>query len=123
MEAATYPTPAQWTPKVTEAFAKLRDAVDPAGFARVGGDVAFVVKGAKPAAWQVTSLGGHVQIRPGNAPFPVCTIGIIPEALLWLVEGTLDVQRAFAKKRMAVEGDLEALGRFVACFEFQTQST
>lgn len=88
-------------------------------FAKVGGDVAFYVKDARPPHWQVTSVGGMVVVRPGNPPFPVVTIGIVPQALAWLVEGTLDVAKAFRKKRLAVEGDFEALARFVECFNVQ----
>lgn len=107
---------------VEASFARMQDVLVGAGpaFAKVGGDVAFYVRGAKPPWWHVTSLGGHVMIRPGNTAFPVCTIGIIPEALSWFVDGTLDVEKAFRKKRLAVEGDLEALGRFVACFSEQS---
>jgi hypothetical protein len=103
---------------VEDSFARMQEVLVESGpqFARVGGDVAFYVRGAKPPWWHATSLGGHVVIRPGNAAFPVFTVGIIPEALSWFVDGTLDVEKAFRKKRLAVEGDLEALGRFVACF-------
>ncbi len=85
-------------------------------FARVGGDVAFYVKGAKPPMWQVSNLGGRVVVKPGTPPFPVCTIGLSPPVLSWLVQGTLDVERNFRQKRLAVEGDLEALKVFVSCF-------
>ena len=104
---------------VEDAFARMQEVLVASGpaFAKVGGDVAFYVRGAKPPWWQVTSMGGHVLIRPGNPAFPVFTIGIIPEALSWFVDGTLDVEKAFRKKRLAVEGDLEALARFVACFQ------
>ena len=104
---------------VEDAFARMQDVLGASGpaFAKVGGDVAFYVRGAKPPWWQVTSMGGHVLIRPGNPAFPVFTIGIIPEALSWFVDGTLDVEKAFRKKRLAVEGDLEAISRFVACFQ------
>jgi hypothetical protein len=100
------------------AFATLQRVLNtqPEKFAKVGGDVAFYVKGAKPASWYVTNLGGAVLIREGNSPFPLCTVGINTDALTWLVEGTLDVAKAFRKRRLAVEGDLEALGRFVECF-------
>jgi hypothetical protein len=113
------PEPAQTRLRtVEEAFARMGEvlASQGAAFAKVGGDVAFYVRGAKPPWWQVTSLGGQVLIRPGNPAFPVFTIGIIPEALSWFVDGTLDVQKAFRKQRLAVEGDLDALGRFVTCF-------
>lgn len=104
---------------VEEAFARLTALLQgrPREFAAVGGDVAFFVKGHKPSKWQVTSLGGAVVIRPGNPPFPRFTIGIVPQALSWMAQGKLDVPRAFKEKLMAVEGDLEALARFAACFE------
>lgn len=89
---------------------------NPDAFAAVGGDVAFYVRDARPPWWTVTSFGGRVVIQPGNPPFPKFSIGIIPEALAWFVEGSLDVEKAFRKKRLVVEGDLEALARFAACF-------
>lgn len=103
---------------VEDAFARMGEVLRDQGpaFAKVGGDVAFYVKGAKPPWWHVTSLGGFVVVRPGNTAFPVCSVGLIPEALAWFVEGTLDVEKAFRKKRLAVEGDADALARFVACF-------
>jgi hypothetical protein len=101
------------------AFARLQELLntDPQRFAAVGGDVAFYVRGGRPPWWQVTALGGQVLIKPGNPAFAVVTVGLIPEALVWLAEGTLDVQKAFKHKRLAVEGDGAALLRFVACFE------
>ncbi len=103
---------------VEESFGRLFDALKSRGalFARVGGDVAFYVKGAKPPMWQVSNLGGRVVVKPGTPPFPVCTIGLSPPVLSWLVQGTLDVERNFRQKRLAVEGDLEALKVFVSCF-------
>ena len=103
---------------VEEAFARMAEVLAEQGpaFAKVGGDVAFYVRGARPPWWQITSLGGQVTIRPGNPAFPVFTIGIIPEALSWFVDGTLDVEKAFRKKRLAVEDDFDALQRFVTCF-------
>ncbi|MBI3180901.1 MAG: SCP2 sterol-binding domain-containing protein [Myxococcales bacterium] len=111
---------------VPAAFRRLEAALRErplSDFAAVGGEVAFIVRGAKPSHWRVTSLGGQVLIQPGNPPFPVFTIGIQPRALGKLAEGTLDVARAFREKRLVVEGDLEALGRFVSCFSFDETSS
>jgi len=103
---------------VEESFGRLYDALKHRGaeFAKVGGDVAFYVKDAKPPFWQVSSLGGQLVVKPGTPPFPVCTIGLSPPVLSWLVQGTLDVKRNFEKRRLAVEGDLAALALFVKCF-------
>ena len=103
---------------VEQAFERLAEQLQSrvTQFAKVGGDVAFFVKGHKPSHWQVTSIGGAVVIKPGNPPFPQFTLGIVPEALSWMSQGTLDVPRAFKDKLMAVEGDFEALTRFAACF-------
>ena len=103
---------------VEESFGRLFDALKSrsAQFAKVGGDVAFYVKGARPPMWQVSTLAGQVVVKPGTPPFPVCTIGLSPPVLSWLVQGTLDVERNFRQKRLAVEGDLEALSLFVRCF-------
>ncbi len=89
----------------------------PERFAAVGGDVALHIKGAQPPAWHVASVGAQVIIRPGNAPFPVCTIGLSLRPLRWLVQGTLDVPAAFKERYLIVEGDRQALARFVNCFE------
>ncbi len=103
---------------VSAAFRKLEQLLRarPKAFAKVGGDVAFFVKGAEIPNWHLTLVGGEVVARPGIPPFPIVTIGLIADALQWMVEGTLDVERAFKKKRLAVEGDFAALGRFVECF-------
>lgn len=109
---------------VEESFGRLYDALKSRGaeFAKVGGDVAFYVKDAKPPFWQVSSLAGKVVVRPGAPPFPVCTIGLSPPVLSWLVQGTLDVRRNFEKRRLAVEGDLSALALFVKCFAEEDSS-
>ena len=103
---------------VEEAFGVLHDALQGrvAEFARVGGDVAFYVIDGKPPGWCVTTVAGHVVVKPGTPAFPVCTIGLSATVLSWLVQGTLDVAKAFRKNRLAVEGDLGALGVFVRCF-------
>ncbi|MDX2012432.1 MAG: SCP2 sterol-binding domain-containing protein [Myxococcaceae bacterium] len=109
---------------VEEAFGRLYDALKSRGaeFAKVGGDVAFYVKDAKPPFWQVSSLAGNVVVKPGAPPFPVCTIGLSPPVLSWLVQGTLDVQKNFKYRRLAVEGDLTALALFVKCFAVEDES-
>ncbi|MEW5740748.1 MAG: SCP2 sterol-binding domain-containing protein [Myxococcota bacterium] len=113
----TAPHPPPTLKPVEQAFARLESVLraNAKRFGAVGGDVAFFVKGAKPPSWQVTSLAGEVMIRPGTPPFPVCTIGIADRALPWLVDGTLDVPRAFKERWLVVEGDLDALKRFVRC--------
>lgn len=105
------------------AFARLQELLNqsPQRFAEVGGDVAFYVRGGRPPWWQVTAMAGQVLVKPGNPAFAVVTIGLIPEALVWLAEGTLDVAKAFKHKRLAVEGDALALARFVGCFEAQPE--
>jgi hypothetical protein len=109
---------------VEESFGRLYDALKRRGaeFAKVGGDVAFYVKDAKPPFWQVSSIAGNVVVKPGSPPFPVCTIGLSPPVLSWLVQGTLDVQRNFKYRRLAVEGDLAALALFVKCFAVEDES-
>jgi hypothetical protein len=109
---------------VEESFGRLFDALKHRGaeFAKVGGDVAFYVKDAKPPFWQVSSIAGNVVVKPGSPPFPVCTIGLSPPVLSWLVQGTLDVQRNFKYRRLAVEGDLAALALFVKCFAVEDES-
>ncbi len=106
---------------VAAAFGRLEQALgaNPKAFLPVGGDVAFFVPGANPPTWHLTSLAGAVCIRPGTPPFPVLTIGITPQALGWLVEGTLDVPKAFRLKRLAIEGDPAALAALVRCFAEQ----
>jgi hypothetical protein len=102
----------------TEAsFEMLRKVLnaDSRRFAGVGGDVAFCVKEDKPAWWQVTQIGRGVSVRPGRPAFAICTIGITAPALSSLMLGTLDVERAFKKHWLAVEGDYQALARFVEC--------
>lgn len=103
---------------VEESFGRLYDALkDRVGeFAKVGGDVAFYVKDAKPPHWGVSVIAGKVVVKPGAPAFPVCTIGLSPPVLSWLVQGTLDVPRNFKARRLAVEGDLGALALFVKCF-------
>jgi hypothetical protein len=109
---------------VEESFGRLYDALKHRGaeFAKVGGDVAFYVKDARPPFWQVSSIAGNVVVKPGSPPFPVCTIGLSPPVLSWLVQGTLDVQRNFKYRRLAVEGDLAALALFVKCFAVEDES-
>ncbi len=109
---------------VEESFGRLYDALKDrsAEFAKVGGDVAFYVKDAKPPFWQVSALAGQVVVKPGTPPFPVCTIGLSPPVLSWLVQGTLDVRRNFEKRRLAVEGDLSALALFVKCFSVEAEA-
>ncbi len=104
---------------VHESFQRLDQALNacpPGAFEGVGGDVAFFVCGSKPPQWQITALAGQVVVRPGNPAFPVFRVGITARALSYLVQGRLDVARAFREKQLAVEGDLAALGRFVRCF-------
>jgi hypothetical protein len=109
---------------VEESFGRLYDALKSRGaeFAKVGGDVAFYVKDARPPFWQVSSIAGNVVVKPGSPPFPVCTIGLSPPVLSWLVQGTLDVERNFKHRRLAVEGDLAALALFVKCFAVEDPS-
>jgi hypothetical protein len=106
------------TLSVEASFDRLQRALNasPRRFEAVGGDVAFCVREAKPSWWQVTRLGDVVAIKRGRPAFPICTIGIQGFALSDLATGTLDVERAFRKRWLAVEGDPEALGRFVECF-------
>lgn len=112
------PTASVDQPAIEAAFGRLERALgaNPKAFAAVGGDVAFFVPGAKPPTWHATNLAGAVCIRPGTPPFPIVTIGITPQALGWLVEGTLDVPKAFKRKRLAIEGDFAALAALVRCF-------
>lgn len=109
---------------VEESFGRLYDALKDrvAEFAKVGGDVAFYVKDAKPPHWGVSVVAGQVVVKPGAPPFPVCTIGLSPPVLSWLVQGTLDVPRNFKARRLAVEGDLTALGLFVECFAVEEEA-
>jgi hypothetical protein len=85
-------------------------------FERIGGEVAFVVKGAKRPHWLVQLVGGEVRIVEGVAPKPRVTIGIERGALFQLVRGGLDVEAAFKERRLAVRGSIDALRCFVACF-------
>ncbi len=86
-------------------------------FRRVGGVVALRVVGHEPEHWSVRlAAAGGVELVPEPAPSPIVTIGLRPSALARLVDGTLDVERAFRERRLAVEGDLQALDRFAACF-------
>lgn len=109
---------------VEESFGRLYDALQGklAEFAKVGGDVAFYVKDAKPPHWGVSVVAGKIVVKPGAPPFPVCTIGLSPPVLSWLVQGTLDVERNFRARRLAVEGDLAALALFVKCFAFEEEA-
>lgn len=105
-------------PLSTEAsFEMLRKALNanPLRFAAVGGDVAFCVKEEKASWWQVTQVGRGVTVKKGRPALPVCTIGILSPALSALMLGTLDVEVAFKKRWLAVEGDYRALARFVEC--------
>jgi len=109
---------------VEESFGRLFDALQGklAEFAKVGGDVGFYVKDAKPPHWGVSVVAGNVVVRPGAPAFPVCTIGLSPPVLSWLVQGTLDVERNFRARRLAVEGDLTALALFVKCFAVEEEA-
>jgi len=107
------------TPTVPELLDALRGALKDRAlqFSRVGGEIALVIVGHEPPDHTVRlSKRGVVEIVEGKAKAPIATIGIKPSALAWLIEGTLDVERAFEKRRLAVEGDVAALGRFAECF-------
>lgn len=86
---------------------------------RVGGEVELVVVTPHGRqAWHVAALGKVIRVAPSPAPSgaPALRIGVEMRALRRLVEGTLDVKRAFAERLLAVEGSAVALERFVACF-------
>jgi hypothetical protein len=109
---------------VEESFGRLFDALQGrlAEFASVGGDVGFYVKDAKPPHWGVSIVAGTIVVKPGAPAFPVCTIGLSAPVLSWLVQGTLDVERNFRARRLAVEGDLAALALFVRCFAVEQEA-
>jgi hypothetical protein len=105
------------TAELLEKLARLLASKPPALFRRVGGEVALVIVGHEPPDWCVRlDAQGVVELTPGLAAGPIVKIGLKPSALGWLVAGTLDVERAFREKRLAVEGDLRALERFAQCF-------
>lgn len=85
-------------------------------FEMVGGEVGFVVQGAKRPDWTVRLVSGEIRIVEGAPPKPVVTIALDRLALTDMVRGCLDVEMAFKERHLAVSGDLEALKRFVACF-------
>jgi hypothetical protein len=92
-------------------------------FQRVGGEVGFaVVFGDDVTDWTVRADGQQVSIVEGRPSSPAVTIGIQLRALRWLVEGTLDVPKAFADHRIAIKGDSEAFAKFVACFALPEKS-
>jgi hypothetical protein len=97
----------------------LRRALEPRGpqLARIGGEVELVIVGHDPPRHTVR-LGprGAVELVAAPAAAPIVRIGFVPTALAALVAGTLDAEAAFRDRQLAVEGDLEALARFAACF-------
>ena len=100
-----------------ETLARVLSSRPVAVFERVGGEVALVVVGHSPEAWIVwVGDAKTVEVVPGTSVKPIVKIGIKPSALRWLLEGTLNVERAFETRRLAVEGDLGALARFAQCF-------
>jgi hypothetical protein len=103
---------------VPELLARLERALRdrPLLFQRVGGELALEIVGHEPSHFTVRAKGGVVEIVQEKCARPIATIGIKPAALEWLIEGTLDVERAFETHRLAVEGDKSALGRFAQCF-------
>jgi hypothetical protein len=83
----------------------------------VGGEVALAIVGHEPRDHTIRiGADGIVEIVAEAAKAPVVTIGIKPKALFWLLEGTLDVPKAFERKRLALEGDPKAMQRFAECF-------
>lgn len=110
------------TPEETDSFlaalAHLLASRPAAMFQRVGGEVALIIVGHTPEAWTVRlGSAGTIEVVPGEAARPVVKVGLKPSALRWMLEGSLDVERAFEQKRLAVEGDLQAFSRFAQCFQ------
>jgi hypothetical protein len=108
-------------PTVPQLFARLEAALNARPIeelAKIGGEITFVVVDGDPIHWTVVREGDVVRILPRNSLWPVCRIGMQRKVLRWMLEGTLDVAKAFEERRLAVEGDHEALRRFAAWRRF-----
>ncbi|MBI5508017.1 MAG: SCP2 sterol-binding domain-containing protein [Deltaproteobacteria bacterium] len=104
---------------VAEAMAKLESALASrpvALFQRVGGSIQFtVVTPTERQRWVARLAHGRVVALRGEAEDAVLHIGIIDRSLLKWLTGRLDVEEAFKKRRLAVEGDLDAFDRLIDC--------
>ena len=104
---------------VAEAMAKLESAFATrpiALFRRIGGSIRFtIVTSTERQPWVVHIVHGHVVVEPGVAEDSVVHIGIVDRTLVKWIEGHLDVEEAFKKRRLAVEGDLGALDLIMDC--------
>ncbi len=104
---------------VDEAMAKLESAFASrpvALFQKIGGPIRFTVvtpTGREP--WVARVAHGHVVTEPGAADGAIVHIGIVDRTLVKWVEGRLDVEEAFRKRRLAVEGDFDAFDRVIDC--------
>lgn len=84
----------------------------------VRGEIALVIIGAEPRDWTIDLVEGHeIAIEPRLCAEPLVRIGLTRRILRYLIEGTLDVERAFKEHQLAVEGDFRALERLISSFE------
>jgi hypothetical protein len=102
------------------ALHKLLDvlASRPSGaFERIGGPVSFFVKrGDDSSEHHFAIVDEALQLCGGKPASWAVRIGISESALEELVAGTLDVQKAVADNRLAIDADAPTLARFAAAF-------
>ncbi|MFT7520406.1 MAG: hypothetical protein ACI9MC_002552 [Kiritimatiellia bacterium] len=68
--------------------------------------ICLVVRGEDPGAWTLVTDGPNVSLHAGLARWPDCTVECDAGQFLLMLDGDLDLEKAFMDGRLCLEGDV-----------------